>query len=151
MIRYPNVHNAMALACKRPRTRRSVGRAVQEARRQIINSGLPGAIVIGLEAVFHESGVPSGPSMLVVGRPAEAAARGAEIAQQIEFDLTVQPERVTHVSIAGIYLCGVMTYWSQQPSAYGFVWIRRSVPNASIPYAPETLEALDQLLFTAPQ
>lgn len=151
LIRYTSDHPPMALACKRPRTPRSARRAIEEARDQIRASGCHGAIVIGTEAIFHrtENG-SSAPCVFQVDTPAQAKAHGNELLIELAETVRQQPRRVFHKRVAGVFLCGILTYWSRRPSAYGYVWIRRAIPNLDVAYTVQTLEALDHLLFQSP-
>ena len=104
-------------------------------------------IVVGLEAVFHRSDGSSRPYTYTLESPEDARGEGDSVATQIADDLVAHPDRVFDNRVAGIFLCGVLTYWSRQPNAYGYVWIRRAIPNSTVSEAVEVLDALDHLLF----
>lgn len=151
LIRYPSDHPPMALACKRPRTPRSARRAIEEARDQIRASTFDGAIVVGTEAIFHRNDIgSSAPCVFQVDTPAHAKVHGNEILTELAEAVRQQPRRVFHERVAGVFLCGILTYWSRRPSVYGYVWLRRPIPNLDVPYTVATLEALDHLLFQSP-
>jgi hypothetical protein len=69
---------------------------------------------------------------------------------ELEETVRNHPQRVFDERVAGVFFCGILTYWSRQPSADGYVWVRRAVPNLNVPYTVETLQALDGLLFHSP-
>lgn len=141
----------MALACKRPRSRRSAGRAIEEARNQIRASGYHGAIVVGTEAILHRAEeAASAPYVFQVDSPNDAKVHGEAVLSELEGMVRDQPHRAFDELVAGVFFCGLLTYWSRQPSAYGYVWVRRAVPNAEVPYTDGTLQALDHLLFQSP-
>lgn len=147
LIRYPPLSEPLALACKRPRSVRSVGHAVEAARNQIRTHGHPGAIVVGLEAIFHRSDEGARPYVYSLDSPADARRDGDAVANEIASALAAHPDRMFDPRVAGIYLCGLLTYWSRQPSAYGYLWIRKSIPNPEAPGGPEVIDMLNHLLF----
>jgi hypothetical protein len=104
-------------------------------------------IVIGLEPVFHRPGDGSQPFVYSLEGPDEAQGQGDAIADRIANSLLATPSRYVDAKVAGVYLCGVLTYWSRQPSMYGYRWVRRSLSNDTIDSAGEVMRSLDHLLF----
>jgi hypothetical protein len=150
LVRYPADSPPMALACKRPRSEASLGRAVEEARQQLGSSGHRGAIVVGTEAIFHRSDYPSRPIIYSVETPREAREGGEQVLENLARAIRAYPQRMFDRNVGGVMLCGILTYWSKRPSAYGYAWIRRVVANTALPGTADTMRALDHLLFEPP-
>jgi len=136
----------IAFACKRPRTQKSAIRAAEVARSQIEASGHAGVIIIGTEAIFHrtETGLPV---IFEAANPKEALDSGNEAMLQLAAALREPPQRAFGSSVAGVYLCGLLTYWSKQPNAYAYTWVRRPVVNTAVSSGADVLALLDQMLF----
>jgi hypothetical protein len=48
--------------------------------------------------------------------------------------------------VLGVLFCGVVTAWSQQPSAYLYRWLHRHIPNLGS-RMPELVSIIEQLMF----
>ena len=113
----------LAVACKRPRSLAGVAQAVRRGSRQIRARGYPGFIAVGMEAILHRSGDPSRPTVLYLVSDADELQVWAEgffasAATSAVHELT----RAAGGLVAGVLLCGVITGWSQHPSANIFRW-----------------------------
>ncbi len=136
----------VGLACKRPHSIAGVANALRRASKQIRRSGIPGAIVLGLEALFHRSGDPARPVVIYRGLNrkdvmAEAARQVAVIEASVKGPLR---RACSSEGVAGVLLCGVMTAWVDEPSAHIFQWVWRPVAR---PDSAQPIEALGRLLF----
>jgi hypothetical protein len=143
----PGLDPMMGLACKRPLRLATVGRAILKARDQITRRGLPGIIVIGMEAIFHYS--EERPSVIYrAERLEDLTAEGqqqidAAIASaQAEVDRAFQSDKVSGVLFWG-GISGLLAF----PQSYSFEWVTRPVPRPG--GDPRTVRLIEKLLFGA--
>lgn len=149
VIRYPSAETPpFAIACKRPRSADSLIRSIARAKSQIGRSGHRGLIAVSTDAIFHRSGDPTRPTIVYQARSASDAQReGKQILHDLAATISSHRDDAFDDAVGGVYLCGILTFWSGEPSAYSYTWLREPVPNDAHPHTSELLQAFDYLLF----
>ena len=148
LFELPNTPAQFALACKRPRTIKSSGRALEEAAQQIRKNRRPGIIVLGMEAIFHGSQLPKRPVVVYQAEtPHDAKRHGSGIMDIVAEETSVHQQRAFQGEVDGALLCGILTYWCKRPSAYAYAWLRRPILNPRVPESESIVGGLDTLLF----
>jgi hypothetical protein len=146
LVLYSDEAGTVGLACKRPHSAGGIPSMLRRGTHQIEASGMPGAVVVGLEAIFHRSGDPAKPVAAYQGHSRKDLIE--EATQQVGAVLgQVRPwldKACTCPSVAGVLLCGVITAWIEEPSAYIFQWVWTAVADDG---TAEALDGLGRLLF----
>jgi len=137
-----------SMACKRPLRRDTVGRALLKAREQITRRGLPGIIVIGMEALFHRSGDDEEKPTVIyhADRARDLESEGRRVISEAVGCAAAEIGQVFRSgTVEGLLFCGLMTGLLRFPSSYHHRWVRRTMPNPAGDGAVVT--AMERLLF----
>ena len=150
IVIFPGTPGQMALACKRPRRQGRLADCIRRAAAQI-RQNPPGVIVVGVEALLQRDPVSGRPILYTVSTPEEFHdGVDQHLATTVQGARRALERAFLNGSVMGALFCGIVTAWSSSPSAYLWKWAHHVVPNNNIQGVPETLAALDDLMFGTP-
>lgn len=140
----------VAIACKRPRTRRGLADSVSKAGSQINNASLHGVIAMNVEALIHDSGLKDRPLHFIAPNQAAFRAHLTHVRSELA--------RLAHTSIADVFsssriaavvLYSLVTGINTAPS--GVIWDSQPfvVPNLRYGSASIVMRLLDGLFRQA--
>lgn len=142
-------HGAFGIAVKRVRSLSSFKARLSEGSAQVNASKLPGIVLVDLEAVLNDVG------------PGKVAINLVETLDHLKSHATAAMEHVATIhsgaigtamngSCGGVVLCGLMTGFTQRPSAYSYSWNVVSRCRTNEPGACSLVSQVAQLLHTMP-
>jgi len=140
--------STVALACKRPRSEKSLKSALIKAGKQLRNTHRSGFIVIGAEYLLHGVDEQGRPATIVTAfSEGHAAAQGEEALRSAEEACRPEIEKVFAEGTGGVLFVGVLVYITQNPMIFGYRWITRIVANPDVRYAPQLLSLIQDILL----
>jgi len=136
----------LPLACKRPRSVKGLKRAIVNAARQLPHQS-SGFVIIGSEYLLHAQDELGRPASIVAAlSEAHAVEEGGRLLQAAEESACPEIAKAFEVGLGGILFVGVLIYLTRDPMVFGYHWLTRTVVNRTIPFAPELLTMLEEVL-----
>jgi hypothetical protein len=134
------------VACKRPRSLKSVAANIRGAKHQIRRCGKPGVIVIGMEVIFHRTDTDSTAVRIPRGTDAEGVRLIEEAIKAAQHEVL---RLLTETLVYGVVYFGVLAYIRSGRDGFRKSILGREQINVSIANW-EVVPMINQMLVWTP-